>query len=66
MSYVAKECIKLGRKSSYSTSEFVEVFGGDLKLDGRVTSKAKDHLIMIMANVIMELTSRGKFNLKDF
>ena len=66
MSYATKECIKLGRKSSHSTSDFAEVFGVDLKIDGEAIAKDKDHIIMMMANVIMELTSRGKFNLKDF
>lgn len=66
MSYLAKECVKLGRKSAYSTSEFAEIFGADLKVDGKVEYGNKDALIMMMSNVIMELTSRGKFNLKDF
>jgi hypothetical protein len=44
----------------------MEVFGADLALDGTVTANDKDHLIVVMANTIMELTSRGKFNLKDF
>lgn len=66
MSYIAKECIKTGRKSSYSTDDFIEPFGASLDITGKVTASDKDHLIMLMANVIMELTSRGKFNLKDF
>ena len=68
MSQVAKTCIKIGRSSAYSTSEFMEVFGAYLALDGTVTANDndKDHLIVVMANTIMELTSRGKFNLKDF
>lgn len=66
MSNAAKNCIKIGRKSAYSTADFVEVFGGDLKLDGKVICKDKDHMIMVMANTIMELTSRGKFDLRDF
>lgn len=66
MSYIAKECIKIGRQDAYSTSDFVELFGADLKLNGEVVAKDKDHLIMLMANTIMELASRGKFNLGDF
>lgn len=66
MSQAAKQCIEIGRLSAYSTSEFVEVFGADLALDGTVTANDKDHLILLMANTIMELTSRGKFNLEDF
>lgn len=66
MSYAAKKCIELGRKSAYSTADFVEIFGGDLNIYGEVKSNDKDHLIMVMANTIMELSSRGKFNLKDF
>lgn len=66
MSLVAKECILTGRNSSYSTADFVEIFGGNLTIDGNVIAKDKNHMIMMMANVIMELTSRGKFNLKDF
>ena len=66
MSYPAKECIKIGRQGAHSTSDFVEVFGAELYINGEVITKDKDHLIMQMANVIMELTSRGKFNLRDF
>lgn len=66
MSTVAKECIKIGRQSAYSTADFVGVFGADLKLGGEVVAEDKDHLITVMANVIMELASRGKFDLRDF
>lgn len=66
MSYIAKECVKLGRKSAYSTADFVEIFGADLKIDGEVLSKNKDHVIVMMANTLMELSRRGKFNLKEF
>jgi hypothetical protein len=66
MSQAAKNCIKVGRKSAHSTADFVEVFGGGLALDGTVVTRNKDHMIMVMANTIMELTSRGKFDLKDF
>ena len=65
MSILAKTCIKLGRQSAYSTSDFVEAFGADLKIDGKVDHGNKDWLVMAMANVIMELTSKGKFDLKN-
>ena len=66
MSQVAKNCIKIGRASAYSSADFVEAFGGYLALDGTVTAEDKDHMILVMANTIMELTSRGQFKLKDF
>ena len=62
----AKQCIKIGRKGSFSTTDFVKVFGGKVTLNDEVKCKDKDRLIMTMANTIMELTMNGKFNLRDF
>lgn len=65
LSAVTKTCVKLGRQSAYGTSDFVEVFGAQLNIDGTVDSKDKDQLIIMMANTIMNLSVRGKFNLWD-
>lgn len=66
MSVLAKNCIKVGRRDSHSTADFIELFGGDLNVNGAVEHYNKDQLVVIMANIIMELTSRGKFNLRDY
>ena len=61
-----KACIKLGRQSAYSTSDFIKLFDEDFKdLIGREVDK-RDYIITHMANVIMELTSHGKFDLRNF
>lgn len=65
LSAITKTCVKLGRQSAFSTSDFVEVFGAQLNIDGTVDSKDKDHLIIMMANTILNLAVRGKFNLRD-
>ena len=62
----AKKCIKIGRKGSFSTMDFIKVFGGDVTLNDEVKCKNKDRMIITMANTIMELTMNGKFNLRDF
>lgn len=68
MSYYAKECVKTGRKGAYGTADFIKIFGGktDYSLNPKIQCTDKDAMITMMANTIMELTSRGKFNLRDF
>ena len=71
----AKECIKIGRKGAMSTADFTELFG--VKYDPKFnrlaakshlinTPEEKDYIITAMANTIMDLTSNGKFNLREF
>jgi hypothetical protein len=67
MNTATKQVIKIGRQSAHSTFDFVEVFGGELGIDNKVRGvENKDEMIVKMANVIMELTTRGKFNLRNF
>lgn len=60
-----KNCVKLTRQDAYSTADFLEVFGAKLKSLNKVESANKDQLIITMANTIMDLAARGKFNLRD-
>ena len=71
-----KEAIKLGRKGSKSTTDYIEMFGGKYdeskgnkyaaKPTFDMTPAEKDILIITLANVVMDLTSKGKFNLREF
>lgn len=73
---ITKEAIKLGRKGCHSTTDYIELLGGkyDETKGNKYASKPvfgmtdaeKDILIVTLANVIMDLTSKGKFNLRDF
>lgn len=64
---LSKQCILTGRKGAHSTSDFVEIFGAQLGLDNAVSGvNNKDAVIVMMANVLQHLSSKGKFDLRDF
>ena len=57
LNHLCKESIKLGRDTAQSTREYLELFG---------LKDTEDEKVIAMANALMMLTVRGKFNLKDF
>ena len=57
LSHICKESIKLGRDPEQGTQAFLKLFG---------LPNTEDEKVITMANAIMMLTTRGKFDLRDF